>query len=946
MLRRCAKFLLIVAAFLAGARSLSAQAPSPDGLDFFERKIRPVLAERCLKCHSEQAASQGDLKGGFRLDSRDGLLAGGDSGPAIVPGKPDESLLMEAVRYEGLEMPPDGRLPDSVIDDLSAWIAQGAPDPRLGSIAVRPAGLSVDEGKSFWSYRPVANPGLPQVQRADWPADDLDRFILAGLEEKGLFPAGDADRLTLVRRVTFDLVGLPPTPEEADAFINDLDPGAFERLVDRLLASPGFGDRWGRHWLDVARFAESMTLRGFVFPEAWRYRDYVVDSFNADRPFDRFIREQIAGDLLPAESLDDRQRQLTATTFLVLGNTNLEEQDKKQLRMDVVDEMLDVICKGFLAQTVTCARCHDHKFDPIPTRDYYALAGILRNAKALEHANVSKWIEVRLPLSAELEAVHERHEAEVAALETRLKDAKALASASGLKTGALAVADLPGIVIDDVDAKKVGQWKDSTYNPTFIGTGYTHDLAEGKGQKTITFQTDVPETGRYEVRFAWSPGSNRDKAVPVTVFSADGEKTLTIDMTQAPPIDGRFASLGEYKFEKDGQSFVIVSNEGTMAHVTADAVVFLPESAVASAAPSDPKDAPAATQARKADDEVKSLEAEIKRQKASGPKRPMVMSIVDEETIEDARVHIRGQVATQGDVVPRGFLQVITTGAEQPIPPDHGGRAELAAWIASRDNPLTSRVIVNRTWHWLFGSGLVRTVDNFGTTGEKPSHPELLDHLALRFVEQGWSMKRLVRTIVMSRTYRQASDLSADRPEWTADPENRLFGRANRRRLDAEAIRDAMLAAGGNLDPARGGPTFPTDLSADYGYQPASLRRSVYVPVFRNALPELFEVFDFADPSVVTGARNQSTVAPQALYLLNNPFPIEQARLAARRVLLDAAGHEARLDRLYRIILGRPPWPAEKSAALAYLASSDSGDDAWPAVAQALFASPDFRWLH
>ena len=409
----------------------------------------------------------------------------------------------------------------------------------------------------------------------------------------------------LIRRVFYDLTGLPPTPAEVDAFAEDADPEAYEKLVDKLLASPRFGERWGRHWLDIARYGESVTLRGFVFKEAWRYRDYVFDSFNGDVPYDRFLREQIAGDLLPARTSADRAGQLVATTYLMMGNTNLEEQDKKQLRMDVVDEQLDVIAKGLLAQTVTCARCHDHKFDPIPTKDYYALAGILRNTRTLEHANVSKWLEAPLPASSEMEAAIKKHEAAVAAVQEKIKAAKAKApSAEQTAKGVLALKDVPGIVVDDTKAQKVGEWKDSTFSGTYIGTGYTHDLDTGKGQKTITFQPELPASGRYEVWLAYSPGGNRAASVPVTVFSADGEKVLHIDMQKTPPIDGRFVSLGQFRCEKDGQSFVLISNEGTKGHVTADAVSFIPADKV----PAPKADAPGG----KEPGSVAALEAELK----------------------------------------------------------------------------------------------------------------------------------------------------------------------------------------------------------------------------------------------------------------------------------------------------------------------------------------------
>ena len=902
--------------------------PGPAGVEFFERKIRPVLVKECYSCHSSGAKK---VRGGLRLDSRAGMRAGGETGPAVVPGQPEESVLLDALRYDGIEMPPKGRLPAEVVADFERWVKMGAPDPRDDQppLALPGKGLDIEAGRRYWAYRAPRPCPPPEVADPSWPGNEIDRFVLAGLEAKALRPVADADRATLARRVAYDLVGLPPTPEEIDAFVNDASPTAFANLVDRLLASPRFGERWGRHWLDVVRFGESLTLRGFVFKHAWRYRDYVIDAFNDDRPFDRFLQEQIAGDLLPAGSLDDRRRQSVATTFLTLGNTNLEDQDKQQLRMDVVDEQLDTIGKAFLAQTIGCARCHDHKFDPIPAADYYALAGILRNVKTLEHANVSKWLELPLPAPPEQEEAARSHERAVAALEARLK-----ALGGPGKAGPVAAGELPGIVVDDTRAKRVGAWQESTFANRHVGAGFLHDRNEGKGEKSLTFQPDLPEAGKYEVRLAYTPAPNRAGAVPVTVFSADGEKTVTVDMRAEPPIDGRFVSLGTHSFEKNGQGYVLISNEGTDGYVVGDAVLFLL-----------PGQADKPT--RNSGAAIRALEADLKRLRAEAPPREMVMTVVEEAKIEDARVHVRGSVHTLGELVPRGFLRVATDGSTPAMPGTESGRRELAAWLASPRNPLTARVLVNRAWHWLFGAGLARTPDNFGTTGEAPSHPELLDVLALRFVEDGWSVKSLVRRIVLSRTYRLSA---GDDPKARAiDPENRLLWRANRRRLDAECLRDTILFVSGRLDPAMGGPSFPTDLAADYGFEQTGRRRSVYVPVFRNALPELFEVFDFADPSLVVGRRDASTVAPQALFLLNHPFAIEQARQAARRLLAEAANADdaGRLERAYRLVLGRPPAAAERRVGLRFVAerSGVAPEESWAMLFQALFASMDFRYV-
>ena len=760
-----------------------------------------------------------------------------------------------------------------------------------------------------WAYKPLGKNAPPEVPAAT----DIDRFILARLREKQTKPVAAADKNVLARRVYFDLIGLPPTPEQIDQFAKE----PVERSVDRLLQSSHFGERWARHWLDVARFAESLTLRGFVFKEAWRYRDYVIDAFNADLPYDQFIREQVAGDLLASTTLADKQRKAVATTFLVLGNTNLEEQDKKQLEMDIVDEQLDTIGKAFLAQTIGCARCHDHKFDPISTREYYAMAGILKSVKAVEHENVSKWLELPLPVEPAEEAALKRHDAAVAKLKEKIKAAR-----GNSKPGVpLPTNALPGVVVDDTQARRVGEWIHSQYSKNYIGDGYLHDGNKDKGQKTLTFHPGVLPAGRYEVRLAYVPSSNRAKKVGVTIFHADGEKTVYVNQQETPSSEGRLVSLGQYRFEANGFGYVLVSNEDTDGHVIADAVQFLPEGQVTTITSSG---------------ELKSLEAELKRLTEAAPKRSMYMSVQEGE-IGDTRINVRGSVNNLGDVARRGFLQVATHDKSPAIPPAESGRRELGEWLASPSNPLTARVMVNRVWHWLFGAGLVRTTDNFGTTGEGPSHAELLDYLATRFMNEGWSIKKLVRAIVLTETYQRAS--TPDATALAADPENRLLWRMNRRPLEAECIRDAILHISGQLQLGVGGATIKAGVTADYGYKHADVRRSIYVPVFRNSLPEIFTAFDFADASTVVGRRNASTVAPQALFIMNHPFIMEQAELAAKR--LSGGSAHSRIEHAYRLSLGRGP--SEDEMILAEKHLSNTG---WEYLFQALFASLDFRYIN
>jgi len=919
---------------------------SPGNRTFFENKIRPVLVKHCYACHSEQAVRTKKLRGGLRLDSRAALLKGGESGPALDLEKPAESLLLQALKYESLEMPPQGALPASIVADFQKWIELGAPDPRRQTTG-RTRVIDFAAARNHWAYQPLRAPGIPDPGQARVAAP-IDAFIWDRLAKAKLKPVPLAERGVLVRRLYFDLLGLPPTVEQIEAFVSDDAPDAYVRLVDELLASPHFGERWGRHWLDVVRYAESITLRGFVFPEAWRYRDYVIQSFNADRPFDRFVREQISGDLLSdaSTSLQQRRRNLVATTFLTMGNNNLEDQDKGKLRMDVVDEQLETIGRGFLAQTIGCARCHDHKFDPIPTRDYYALAGILRNTKTLNHANVSKWIEMPLPLDPEREADLKRHESQVAALQKRIKAIKKKTPEATAGLAPLPVQQIPGIVVDDQQAEITGNWVKSQFTKSYIGTGYQHDQGQPKGANTAIFRAVLPADGEYEVRFAYTPGGNRSPAVPVTVLTENSSRTVVVNQTKRPAIDGRFVSLGRYAFLRNANNQVRVVNSGTTGVVIIDAVQFLP----VELADKPIATKPAATAAKKSKPPkrpLRELERELKALKASGFERPKYMSIQEEDKIEDTRVHIRGNVHNLGATVPRGFLRVIDVEQDRKLPSDQSGRKQLGEWIGSSRNPLTARVLANRLWHWLFGAGLVPTPDNFGTTGQTPSHPQLLDYLAARVLQSNWSVKTVLREMVLSETYRRSSQSYALNIE--VDPDNRLLWKMNRRRLDAESLLDAMLAINGQLRRQVGGSLIRAGTSNDYDYEHANKRRAVYWPVFRNSLPDIFRVFDFANPSMVTGRRDTSSTAPQALFMMNNPWVIQQAELAATRLLAETGDDDpGRAHRIVLQTLGRPATSDELRSIVSYVNTADPATTRqvrWSQVIQSLFASIDFRYI-
>jgi hypothetical protein len=919
--------------------SASVSAPAVADVAYFEKHIRPLLREHCESCHG--ATKQ---KGGLRLDSAAGWQKGGDTGPALVAGKPELSLILKALSHtdRDLKMPPKGRLPDAVIAAVQEWITLGAADPRGAGLAQ--GDTKAADGRSHWAFQLPVKAAPPAVKDAAWPRNDIDRYILAKLEAQQLQPAADAAEDVLARRLNFDLTGRP-------------DPVG---SVDALLQTRSFAERWAQHWLDAARFAESSGGgRTLPFKDAWRYRDYVIQAMEAGTPLDRFITEQIAGDLLPHANAAERRKQLTATAFLVVGAHNYEEQDKVALRMDMVDEQMETIGRSMLGMTLGCARCHDHKFDPIPTADYYAMAGILRSTKLIRDTkeNVAHWIDAPLPLDGDAETKMVAAEQKLASLEAEVERAKKALKKLGPKTepvdgakGPVAVDELPGIVVDDSQAKAVGEWKTSQRYPTFVGDGYLHDDNGMKGQLTLTFVPEIPKAGTYEVRFAYTALNNREKAVPITIQHADGEKDTTVDETELPDLAGRFVSLGKYRFEQGSQGFVMVSNSGTKQHVTADAVVFIPVEEL---------DNLAEAEATHQTDEQKAAAAALKdceqalaQFKKTFQPRPEAMVAAEHEECGDCRIHIRGSTRNLGKTVPRGFL---TAAYYEPtaaaLPAGQSGRLQLAAWLTSRGNPLTARVLVNRVWMHLFGEGLVRSVDNFGTTGDRPSHPELLDHLALYLMDHSWDLRQLLRYITASRSYRMSSQ--AQPAALAADPDNALLHSQRRKRLDAHALRDAMLVTAGTMDETYLGPNIQKAIKVkdsndntvqglEYGYQYTDTRRSIYTPAFRNKRLELFEAFDFADINQTLGKRNVSTVSPQALYLLNHEFVIQQSRAAAARLLTDSSSNEDRLSLAYRRSLGRSPSEKESSLALAFV-SAESSEESWALLIQALFASADFR---
>ncbi len=973
---RCLIILLISALFPHSTEAQQQKFSAAD-IDFFEKKVRPLLVEKCLECHGDDPD---DIQGGLRLTSRAEILSGGDSGPAIVPGKPKQSLLVDCINYGKYEMPPDEKMSAAEIAIFVKWIEMGAPDPRDASGKSARQKIDMAQARKHWSYQIPKRPAMPLPKNVAWPKSNIDRFILLKLEQQKIEPVKLADRTTILRRAYTTLIGLPPTVQQIDQFVKDPLPfdQAFANVVDQLLASKHFGERWGRHWLDVARFAESSGGgRSLMFPHAWRYRDYVIQAYNEDRRYDQFIREQIAGDLLTASNDRERAKQITGTGFLALGPTNYEQQDKEFLRMDVIDEQIDTIGRAFMGLTIGCARCHDHKFDPISTQDYYALVGIFKSTESLVDGNVSSYVTTSIsPMRDKIE--RDLHLKKIEVAKIKLEQYKDKLRKLGGDPETL-LAGKPrkkrtgkplGIVVDNRAAKTMGVWKSSRHVKNFLGQDYVHDIDQGKGKKSAVFEPKLRRGGKYEVRMSYTAGGNRASNVPVTIDHQDGKKIVYVNQSKNPPIDGQFISLGQYRFEADNVASVTISNKNTDGHVIVDAIQFIPVGLLArqnktkqgrpsgknkknkkAITPFD--DEPKSTELQVAEAAVKSFDKMLRELKKNPPKpRDIAMSVGERKTV-DSPVHIRGHVRNVGKTaVPRGFLTVCSpVGAKHQLPKNQSGRLELANWIADAKHPLTARVYVNRVWRHLFGVGLVATTDNFGVMGTKPSHPELLDHLACQFVADGWSTKKLIRRIMLSRVYQ----LSTDHNERASkiDPENRLLWRANRRRVDVEVLRDSVLMIAGQLDLKAGGRTIRKITAYDLGYKFNTNRRSVYVPAFRNSMLDFFETFDGPNPNLVTGHRNTSTLPTQALFLLNNPKIIEMSRAAAEKMLSENRNRsiEEKTIATYRKTLGRYPTKAEIRQAEQFITKfqpenkQQAEREAWSSFIHALFASIEFRYI-
>lgn len=829
---RTSYLFLFPALIATGAMAADTDKLTDEQTNFFERKIRPVLVEKCYECHSSNAKK---VKGGLLLDNKEATLRGGDNGPAVVPGKLDESLVIRAIQWadKDMEMPPKKKLPADVISDFEQWIKMGAPDPRGGAVEGAAAAaatwkkkeIDIAKGREHWAFQPPVKTSAPEVKNAAWPKTDIDRFVLAKLEEKNIQPVGDAQKRDLIRRATFDLTGLPPSPDVIEAFLKDTSPQAFQRVVDNLLASPAFGENWGRHWLDVARFGESSGKDvNLPYPFAWRYRDWVIEALNLDMPYNEFIKEQIAGDLLPFKDVQDQSKKIVATGFLAIGTKPHNERNPRQFALEVADEQIDVTSQAVLGLTIACARCHDHKFDPIPQKDYYSLAGIFLSSETLY--GTTRQIQNNHP-----------------------SDLIDLGKESGLLAGFES--------ISAPERAKLAQEKDSMSQ-----------------QIAGTFRDAMQ---------ARQSGNDKNASQLRILF----ERT----------------KLGE-------------------------------------------------------------IEGTLNRYDANGNARILAMGVYDRKYPGNSPVYTRGDATQPGESVPRGFVQVVFKSPPPPVTRG-SGRYELAQWLTSEQNPLTARVMANRVWRWLFGRGIVSSVDNFGTTGEKPANPELLDHLATSFMSNGWSVKKLVREIMLSHTYQLAAQ--NHQGSFLADPENTLNWRMKNKPLNAESLRDAMLSVSGKLDPYP--PAGSMVCSAGEG-RPGLIKlftmasqptyfRSAYLPVVRDQLPEVLSLFDFADPSLVTGDRETTNVPSQGLYVLNNANVLALSDAMARRVYDSAKDNPTRINNAYLLAYGRPPSQKEVLASRSFFSNYQQDADkargkkgpdvsayAWSAFCQALMASAEFRYLN
>ncbi|WP_439624552.1 PSD1 and planctomycete cytochrome C domain-containing protein [Gemmata sp.] len=981
---RSLRLLPVVAVVAWSLPTTRAAEPTPEAVAHFEKEVRPLLVEKCQRCHGAKKQ-----EAGLRLDSRAAVLKGGENGPAVVPGKADKGTLLPAIRHTGdVKMPQSGKLPDARIAAVAKWVTDGAAWPEEKATAARPAGTT-EADRNHWAFRPVADPPPPAVRDAAWPLTDVDRFILARLEAAGIKPAAAADKRTLLRRATFDLTGLPPTPEEIRAFLADETPGAFERVVERLLASKHYGERWGRHWLDVARYADTAG-DGADYPvrEAYKYRNWVIDAFNADVPYDQFLREQIAGDLIARDGPPEKYAsRVTATGFLAVGKRYGYAPNPDFQHLDFAD-VIESTGRSLLGLSIGCARCHDHKYEPLTVADYYGLYGILQSTKwsfpgGEEHKRPANLV----PLVAPEEAARRdkakadelaKFDAEIGRLkaERGTLDGKAVGGGADLGFEGQALGKAPGkpwlsegtntvsadaqsplahlhpagtrgvrldsgkptdgvrYVLDTplkatpnarmhfaIDFRTVAPTDKTGAYRFYVGRGVIASLAVECSVTATEFA--VRSGAKWEVVRKLEPGTwytlqlaiDPGKKTYSGVVGKPGDLTAFADKGVGPAWDGVIDT-----FICDAIGHVAGAAPARDLDNVALQAALLP---APGGEPVKPVAAPADLKERLAKIDAALAEAtKLRAAAASAEPYPMAYG-VSEGVPGNARVQLRGEPERPGPEVPRRFVGIL---GGDPLPRDAkgSGRLELADWVTRPTNPLTARVFVNRVWQGHFGRGLVATSSDFGTRGELPTHPELLDALATRFVKSGWSVKELHRLILRSRVYQLAG---ADDPSAAkADPENKLLSRFPRRGLDAESIRDAMLAASGRLnrDTPAGHPfpdvnTWGFTIHAPFHAVYDSDHRSVYLMVQRNRRHPFLALFDAADPNLSVGERLPTTTPTQALYLMNAPFVHTQAEAFARRLLAAPGDDAARIRLAFETTHGRVPDDAAVADALAFL---------------------------
>ncbi len=915
----------------------SAFAAESSGLEHFEKHVRPLLAAKCQACHNAQLKS-----GNIDLSGVEGFLAARDEAALISANDPESSRLLAIVGYEGrVKMPPGGKLPLGEIEVFRSWVRQGAPWPgaehREAMIPKDEQGTFTEEQQSYWAFQPVADPQLPDVKNRAWAENPVDRFVLAKLEVHGLEPAGPADKLTWLRRATFDLTGLPPTPQEAEAFLADESPKAHERVVERLLSSPTYGERWGRHWLDVARYADSTgNDEDHRYPYAWKYRDFVIDAFNDDLPYDQFVREQIAGDLLPTTEPDGvNRRGIVATGFLALGPKAVAQQDKKRMLYDVYDEQVEVVSKAMLGMTVACARCHDHKFDPILTKDYYSLAGMFASTRNFRdpESHVSGLLYKPLVPQAE----YDRYESEQRVIKNKQIELDNLAD--------IEIEEYIDSIADRTADYLLGarECYEDGGEPSEIAS--KRKLDQALLEKWIEYLG--PADGPRVQLAKWDEAMASHRPAAAAAYQERFGKALkewhhtirrwrksAIELlrngSMPPPPKPRFLA------GRDRFFFDVYHAKGAPLRFSGEERkrILKPETR----------------------NTLAKLHVELKELKANASAEPPMANAVEEGRTLEQRVFVRGDYNSEGEPAPKVFPAIIAGFDQEPVK-SGSGRLELANWIASPSNPLTARVMVNRIWQKHFGEGIVRTPSNFGKLGALPTHPELLDWLATRFVEDGWSVKSMHRRIMLSNAYRMSSVATDTAAE--LDPSNQRLSHFNRRRLDIEEIRDGMLAVDRSIDLTMGGTLqsgFGTDrensndrLSID---PTSSTRRMVYLPLRRANLPTLLNLFDFGDAVTSLGRRPVTNVAPQALFMMNSDFVENRAGNLADQLLEASDWSESdRVRQAYLSILTREPDSAELDGAMSYLGGFSSrfegatSQEAWQSYCRILLASNNFIYV-